>query len=90
MVARRDHNHEPEDNEMKWTMISVAAMGLATYGVIFLAQLQHRTEAETAPATVESTPPETVSIEPATLEPVAVSDPATVAGGCEGLRRPER
>lgn len=63
---------------MKWTMISVAVMGLATYGVIFLAQLQHRTEAEPAPVAIESTPLETVSSEPATLEPFAVSDVARV------------
>lgn len=63
---------------MKWTMISVAVMGLATYGVIFLAQLQHRTEAEPAPAPVASTPHELVSDTPATLERLVVSDPATV------------
>jgi tetratricopeptide (TPR) repeat protein len=70
---------EPEDNEMKWTMISVAVMGLATYGVIFLAQLQHRTESGRAPATIEPARIENVSVEPATLEPVVVSDSAKEA-----------
>jgi len=44
---------------MKWTMISVALMGLATYAVIFLAQLQHSPDtavtADDAAAQIELT-----------------------------------
>jgi tetratricopeptide (TPR) repeat protein len=63
---------------MKWTMITVAVMGLATYGVIFLAQLQHQPEPEQAPVAPEIAQPEMTPVGPATLEAVVVSDPATV------------
>ena len=59
---------------MKWTMISVAVMGLATYGVIFLAQLQN--DAGPEPVAAESAALVNVEPGPATFEAVAVSEPA--------------
>lgn len=61
---------------MKWTMISVALLGLATYGVIFFAQLQHEPapQATTAPTAATIDPPAPVDPAPATLAEVGVSE----------------
>jgi tetratricopeptide (TPR) repeat protein len=69
---------EPEEAKMKWTMITVAAMGLATYGVILLAQLQHREAPEPSehahPMVAPTEPFEEVVVAPATIEEVVVSE----------------
>lgn len=63
---------------MKWTMLSVALMGLATYGVIYLAQLQHEPTAapEARPAAGPFEVPETEGPSPATLPAAEVSESA--------------
>lgn len=56
---------------MKWTMISIGLMGLMTYGVIFLAQVQHGRQTA---APVDPAPVQLSGEELATLSPPEVSE----------------
>lgn len=65
---------------MRWTMISIGLMGLITYGMIFLAQVQHDPKHDPkVVAPVESTPIEVSADAFATLDQPEVSDPKTTA-----------
>jgi len=68
---------------MRWMMLGLAASGALAYGLVFLSQSQHETAPEAVAATadpVEEIEPVAPPVEsPATLPPVAVSNPVTPA-----------